>query len=109
MSPSFTPALSPVISPPIHPALSPLNPPLRPALNPQIGPPITPTAKKATKNTVKEFCPDSLIPWPGTDTVLTNKNSRRFYCFNLLSDGGVPETSGSDIGFIQPRFNILRG
>ena len=23
---------------------------------------------------------------PRTDTVLTNKNSRRFYCFNLLSD-----------------------
>ena len=46
---------------------------------------------------------------PRTDTVLTNKNSRRFYCFNLLSDVSVPEGSGSDIRFIQPRFNILLG
>ena len=46
---------------------------------------------------------------PRTDAVLTNKNSRRFYCFNSLSNGGVPEASGSDIRFIQPRFDILLG
>src|SRR6516225_743564 len=39
---------------------------------------------------------------PRTDTVLTNKSSRRFYCFNLLSDGGVPENPALNIGFIQP-------
>src|SRR6516164_1211906 len=44
---------------------------------------------------------------PRTNTVLTNTNCRRFYCFNLLSDGGVPEASGSDIRFIQPSFNVL--
>ena len=43
---------------------------------------------------------DDLPVLPGTDTVLTNKNSRRFYCFNLLSNGSVPEASRSDIRFI---------
>jgi hypothetical protein len=46
---------------------------------------------------------------PRTDTVLTNKNGRRFYSFNLLSNAGVPKASASDILFIQPRFNILLG
>ncbi len=46
---------------------------------------------------------------PRTDATLTDKNSRRFCCFNLLSNGGVPEASGSDIRFIQPRFDILLG
>jgi hypothetical protein len=41
---------------------------------------------------------------PRTDTVLANENSRRFYCFNLLSDGCVPEASGPDIRFIKPGF-----
>jgi len=46
---------------------------------------------------------------PRTNTVLTNTNSRRFYCFNLLAYGGVPEASRSDICFIQLRFNIFLG
>ena len=52
---------------------------------------------------------DDLPVLPGADTVLTNKNSRRFYRFNLLSNGSVPEASGSDIRLIQPRFDILLG
>lgn len=39
--------------------------------------------------------------------MVTHKNHRRFYGFNLLSDGGVPEASGFDIGFVQPRFDVL--
>src|SRR5271165_7015025 len=47
------------------------------------------------------------LPW--TDAVLTDENSRRFYCFNLLADGGVPKASGSNIRFIQPRFDFFLG
>lgn len=46
---------------------------------------------------------------PRSDTMLTDKNSSRFYCFNLLADGDVPEAPGSNVRFIQPRFNLFLG
>jgi hypothetical protein len=39
--------------------------------------------------------------------VLTNKNSRLFYFFNLLSNDAVPENPALDIGFIQPRLDAF--
>ena len=46
---------------------------------------------------------------PRTNTVLTNKNSRRFYCFNLLSDFVVPKDPRFNIRLVQPRPDILFG
>jgi hypothetical protein len=40
---------------------------------------------------------DDLSVLPRTDTVLTNENSRRFNCFNLLSDSVMPGASADDI------------
>ena len=41
--------------------------------------------------------------------MLTNKNGSRFCCFDLLPNGSVPGASGSNILFIQPRFDIFLG